>query len=99
MSSKVQELLRDYFATKEATLHAQVLNNYTGILLCGVGLGVVLSYTSLVPLGVGFALGFLASRKLQGSVVDAAVIDGLVRTARVVAGMLGTGGGKLAPAS
>lgn len=66
MSTKVKELqmrewLRDYFEEKENGMRNRIGSHYGGLLILGALLGIIISYTSLVPFLIGGLVGHLLS--------------------------------------
>lgn len=56
---QLKDWLRDYLDEREAAIQNKVLSNTTGLIFLGVMIGVILSYTALIPLMIGFILGYL----------------------------------------
>lgn len=55
---RLRDLLRDYLHDREEALQSRVHSSYTSILLWGILIGIILSYTSLVPLCIGVVVGY-----------------------------------------
>lgn len=61
MPPSVEDRLRthmnEYIVQREERLNSEISNNVTSIFVWGVLCGAVLSYVSLIPMLVGFAIG------------------------------------------
>lgn len=61
MPPSVEDRLRthmnEYVAQREERLNSEIASNVTSIFVWGVLCGAVLSYASLIPLLIGFAIG------------------------------------------
>ena len=58
----LKDWLREYLDEKEQAMHSRILSNSMGILTLGILIGVILSYTALVPLLIGMVIGYACAK-------------------------------------
>lgn len=59
--SEIKTFLYEYMEEREKAMNQRMLSNSMGVLLIGVLIGIILSYTALVPLTIGLIIGYSLS--------------------------------------